>query len=334
MAKKASKARAAGSSAAARTGKSSSTGKTSKKTTARAPAAKKTTTRKTAKKAAAKKTPAKKAAARKTAPKKTTTKKAVAKKTTVRAVASSKKTTTKKTAARRATPAASATSKKAPAKKVTRKKVLAKAPDVSKKTPTTTKKKTAARTATTPAATGSSRASTRAPARRAPQTGTRGGDGAAAKSRGLFGGRRKEKAAARRAVICYFCGHRHEVSTKTMSTTCPGCNRAIKIEDVVVKTYLPVADLQTCGKITITKRGRVAAGRIQSGQGIVCEGTMEGNVEAEGGVKLGPKARWKGKRLQSGGLIISPGAVMQGDVCVPWTREEAPAPQLAGVSRR
>ena len=75
------------------------------------------------------------------------------------------------------------------------------------------------------------------------------------------------RAKPKRFIRCYLCGFAQEVSSRTMSTTCPECHKAIKVEDVVIKTYLPVNDLQTCGKIKITKRGRVAARRIQSGEG-------------------------------------------------------------------
>ncbi len=109
-----------------------------------------------------------------------------------------------------------------------------------------------------------------------------------------------------------------------MSTTCPGCNKAIKVEDVVVKSYVPVILLQTCGKIRITKRGRVAAKRIQSGDGIICEGVIEGDVETDGVVKMGPKASWKGESLRSRSLAIVAGAKLLGVVTVPW---HAPEPE-------
>jgi len=109
---------------------------------------------------------------------------------------------------------------------------------------------------------------------------------------------------------------------RAMSTTCPGCNKAIKIEDVIVKTYIPVIDLQTCGRIKITKRGRVAARRIQSGDGITCDGVMEGAVETDGDVHLGPKASWKGSTLLSRSIKIDAGAKMVGVVTVPWHRPE------------
>ena len=129
-----------------------------------------------------------------------------------------------------------------------------------------------------------------------------------------------KKTSAKQAVRCYLCGYRFAVSLRTMSSSCPGCNKAIIIEDLVVKSYVPVTALQTCGKIKITKRGRVAARRIQSGGGIVCDGVMEGAIETDGEVQMGPKASWKGSLLQSRSLAIADGAKLIGLVSVPWTR--------------
>ena len=109
---------------------------------------------------------------------------------------------------------------------------------------------------------------------------------------------------------------------RAMSTTCPGCHKAIKIEDVIVKTYIPVVDLQTCGRIKITKRGRVAARRIQAGDGIECDGIMEGSIETDGDVRFGPKSSWKGTSLLSRSIEIAAGAKLVGIVTVPWHRPE------------
>jgi phage FluMu protein Com len=87
--------------------------------------------------------------------------------------------------------------------------------------------------------------------------------------------------APRRSIRCYFCGHHFEVSELTMSVPCPRCNKALKVEDVHVKTYVPVNDLQTCGRITVSKTGRVVAKVIRAASGIDCDGTLEGAVEAD-----------------------------------------------------
>src|SRR5688572_13538008 len=109
----------------------------------------------------------------------------------------------------------------------------------------------------------------------------------------------------KRAIRCYLCGHGFDVSTRTMSVPCPKCNKALKVEDVNIKTYLPVNDLQTCGKITVAKNGRVVAKLIQAGDGIECEGTLEGAIKTTGDLTFGPKASWKGKTLHSKTLRIA-----------------------------
>jgi hypothetical protein len=130
---------------------------------------------------------------------------------------------------------------------------------------------------------------------------------------------------ARQEIRCYLCGHRFEVSSKAMSVTCAKCNKAIKVEDIVVKSYMPVNDVQTCGSIKVTRRGRIAARMIQSGEGIESEGTVEGSIETEGSVHLGPSAVWKGKTLRSRSLAVEDGAQINGRIRVPWVRDEAEA---------
>lgn len=99
-----------------------------------------------------------------------------------------------------------------------------------------------------------------------------------------------------------------------MSTTCPGCHKAIKVEDVVVKSYVPVNDLATCGHIKVTRRGRVAAKNVKSGEGVVIEGTVEGSITTGGNVQLGPKSSWRGQTLEGKALTVSDGATLNGYV--------------------
>jgi hypothetical protein len=132
----------------------------------------------------------------------------------------------------------------------------------------------------------------------------------------------KIKPQSKREIRCYLCGHRFEVSPRTMSVPCPHCNKALKVEDINVKTYLPVNDLQTCGKISVAKNGRVVAKIIRSGDGIECEGTLEGVIETDGEMLLGPKSSWKGTMLQSRTLNITDGAKLVGHVKVPFNRPD------------
>lgn len=130
------------------------------------------------------------------------------------------------------------------------------------------------------------------------------------------------KTATQRVIRCYLCGHAQEVSTRAMSTNCPKCHKAIRIEDFHVKTYVPVNDLQTCGKIVVAKKGRVAAKRIHAGDGIECEGILHGAIDSLTEVVFAPKAEWKGPMLRTPKLIIQDGAVLEGHIRVPWVIDE------------
>lgn len=125
------------------------------------------------------------------------------------------------------------------------------------------------------------------------------------------------KAAGPRLVECYLCGHRFEVGARTMSTSCPNCNKPVIVEDVVVKGYKPVKRLQTCGRLIIRRGGRVVADRIEAHDGIECNGALHGEAFSGGPVMLGAKSEWKGNcrapvlRIKKGAIILS------GRFCVP-----------------
>jgi hypothetical protein len=144
----------------------------------------------------------------------------------------------------------------------------------------------------------------------------------------------KPKEAPKRSVRCYLCGTSLEVGPRAMSTTCPGCHKAIKIEDLEINTYVPVLLLQTCGSVHVTRKGRVSAKRIMCGGGVLCEGSIEGSIETDGEVRFGPHASWKGQTLQSGRLEIEPGARLIGVIKVPWTRPATAIGPPGTVRRR
>lgn len=142
-----------------------------------------------------------------------------------------------------------------------------------------------------------------------------------------------------RPIRCYLCGHGFEVPARAMSSTCPACNRAIKVEDVVVKSYLPVNDLQTCGRVEVTVRGRVAARRVQGGDAVACLGTIEGSIETQGLVSFGPRASWRGGVLRGTALRIAEGAKLEGRIEVapaapssasPPSSPDPPSPVTSG----
>lgn len=79
-------------------------------------------------------------------------------------------------------------------------------------------------------------------------------------------------------VQCYHCRHRFEVGGRAQSTSCPGCNKPLRVEDLVYdkkKSGIGRIKIQTCGSVTVKKGGRITAELVEAHDGIICHGTIE-----------------------------------------------------------
>ena len=116
-----------------------------------------------------------------------------------------------------------------------------------------------------------------------------------------------------RTVQCYHCRHRFEVGGRAQSTSCPGCNKALMVGDMVIKQLKgPLKEVRTCGRIEVRKRGRVLADLIEAHGGIECHGTIDARQVISGKtVTLANRCRFKGD-LQAPGLKIVSGARIDG----------------------
>ena len=115
-----------------------------------------------------------------------------------------------------------------------------------------------------------------------------------------------------RQICCYHCGHDLEVSRRTMSTSCPECNRKLLVEDITVKSYTGLSVLETCGLLVIPKRKRLSVmTHVVAHEGIKVEGRMACEAAiSRGPVIFGPKADWEGD-LRAPSLTVHAGAVIR-----------------------
>ena len=63
----------------------------------------------------------------------------------------------------------------------------------------------------------------------------------------------------RQAILCLHCGKPQEVGKKAMSVTCKFCSKPLKIEDVKITRYEARRVIETCGTVTIDKKGHVVS---------------------------------------------------------------------------
>ncbi len=113
----------------------------------------------------------------------------------------------------------------------------------------------------------------------------------------------------------------------TRSTVCPGCNRRLIVEDIVIRSYTAVVNIETCGRLIIRRGGHaVAQKRVVALAGI----EMDGKLQCRQAItarhaRIGPNAEWKGD-LQAGSLDVKPGAVIHGG------HFDVPSSELAGMA--
>ncbi len=101
-----------------------------------------------------------------------------------------------------------------------------------------------------------------------------------------------------RTVQCYHCRHRFEVGGRAQSTSCPGCNKPLIVEDKVFDAKasgIGRVRIQTCGSVTVKKGGRVTAELVEAHGGIICDGVIEAKHVISGKtLVLGKTASFRG----------------------------------------
>jgi hypothetical protein len=126
----------------------------------------------------------------------------------------------------------------------------------------------------------------------------------------------------RQTVVCLFCNRPQEVGRKAISMTCKHCNRSLRLEDLRFKDYNARRVIETCGIVTIEKKGNVIADRINCG-GLIVRGKVKGEVQSRGPVLVGPEAEIKGD-VSAPTIAIGAGAILEGRYSI---GETAPKPE-------
>ena len=115
----------------------------------------------------------------------------------------------------------------------------------------------------------------------------------------------------RTTIVCLYCNRSQEVGRKAMSVTCKFCNKSLRLEDIHFKEYQARRVIDTCGIVTIEKRGNVVADKINCG-GLVVRGKVKGTIVSRGPVLVGPDAEIRGD-VTAPSLAVGAGAVLEGN---------------------
>lgn len=115
-------------------------------------------------------------------------------------------------------------------------------------------------------------------------------------------------------IICLYCEKPQEVSRKALSVTCRFCNKSLKLEDIRFKEYQARRVIDTCGVVTVEKKGHVVADRILCG-GLIVRGKLKGDIHSRGPVLVGPEAEVRGN-ITAPSLAVGAGAILDGEYAI------------------
>jgi hypothetical protein len=114
----------------------------------------------------------------------------------------------------------------------------------------------------------------------------------------------------RTTIVCLYCEKGQEVSRKALSVTCRFCNKSLKLEDIRFKEYQARRAIDTCGIVTVEKKGHVVADKIHCG-GLIVRGKLKGDIHSRGPVYVGPEAEVRGNVIAPS-LAVGAGAILDG----------------------
>ena len=115
-------------------------------------------------------------------------------------------------------------------------------------------------------------------------------------------------------IICLYCEKPQEVSRKALSVTCRFCNKSLNLEDIRFKEYQARRVIDTCGVVTVEKKGHVVADRILCG-GLIVRGKLKGDIHSRGPVLVGPEAEVRGN-ITAPSLAVGAGAILDGEYAI------------------
>jgi hypothetical protein len=126
----------------------------------------------------------------------------------------------------------------------------------------------------------------------------------------------------RSTIVCLYCNRPQEVGRKAMSVTCKFCNKSLRLEDLRFKEYQARRVIETCGIVTIEKKGNVVADKINCG-GLIARGKVKGIIHSRGPVLVGPEAEIRGD-VTAPTLAVGAGAILEGNYDIGGRPAESP----------
>jgi hypothetical protein len=111
-------------------------------------------------------------------------------------------------------------------------------------------------------------------------------------------------------IVCLHCLKAQQVARRAMTVVCKYCHKSLRLEDLPFKTYEARRSIETCGVVTVEKKGHIVADRVMCG-GLVVRGKIKADITSRGPVLVGPDAEITGNVIAPT-LAVGAGAILEG----------------------
>ena len=125
----------------------------------------------------------------------------------------------------------------------------------------------------------------------------------------------------RSAITCLHCGQSQPVARKALTVVCRFCHKSLRLEDLPIKDYQARRSVETCGVVTVEKKGQIVADRVLCG-GMVIRGKVKATIRSAGPILVGPDAEIKGD-VHAPSLAVGPGAILEGRYKIGYSEKPA-----------
>jgi len=115
----------------------------------------------------------------------------------------------------------------------------------------------------------------------------------------------------RLCIRCFHCDAPQQVSRRALTVNCKSCHKTLKIEPITIKDYQARRAIETCGTLTIERKGNVFADRIACGS-LVLRGRLRGHVVSRGPVAVAAEAELRGS-ITAPSIAVGEGAIIEAD---------------------
>lgn len=124
---------------------------------------------------------------------------------------------------------------------------------------------------------------------------------------GLF----SRKETGPRVVQCPNCSGAQEVGASAQSVVCRQCNSTIKVTDQKITQYSATVALETCGSLTIEKKGALVVQKRVVASNLMLKGSLKGNTTVFESAHIAAGAQLVGE-LKARTLQVEDGASLKG----------------------